>query len=261
MLWFFLMGCSKAVVFDTAVSISEVSVFVIDQILFARRGDEGTWGFDIDEQDSSPLDSQGCFHEDLTDPMGNKGIDNALSGIVPALELTEAAAVEPLIDEAIRNGNLQFVLEIKEEEITIHRGIGAAMVGTDGRILDSQSFAVEAEPLQTLPFVLDQETSLAKGLEFPLGVSVMGKDIHLHMYNGGLRWSAQEDGTLFGVLGGGIPTVNLIDITAIEEVGPNELFRSFIEDTADLFPDDEGKCQYFSAAFTFHAIPAFLIVD
>ena len=30
---------------------------------------------------------QGCHHQDLTDPLGNEGIDNAMSGLVPALEL------------------------------------------------------------------------------------------------------------------------------------------------------------------------------
>ena len=52
-------------------------------------------GFDIDGRNSSSMDAEGCFHEDKVDPLGNEGIDNALSSIVPALEPTEAAAVEP----------------------------------------------------------------------------------------------------------------------------------------------------------------------
>jgi len=260
MIWFLMYGCSSKI-FDSAAVMEESSVYVIDELLFARRSDEGTWGFDIDGRSSSHVDSQGCFHEDLVDPMGNDGIDNALSGIVPALELTEAAAIEPLIDAAIRDGSLQFILEIEESEVIIHRGIGAAMVGTDGKILDSQSFVVEPEPLQILSFFSDQDTLLALGLEFPLRLSVMGEDIQMDMYQGGLRWSKQEDGTLFGVLGGGIPTENLIELVEIEEVGPNELFRGFVESTADLFPDASGKCQFFSAGFVFHAIPAFLIAD
>lgn len=238
---------------------SKRNIYVIDEIVFERREERGTWGFDIDRHASDATDEVGCYHEDMVDPLGNQGIDNAISGLVPALELTEAAAIEPLIDEAIRNGNLVLVLEHTEQGVFMYKGIGAPMVGTDGRLLDGQSFVVEPEPLQEVMLVEEGHTWVGTPFALQIGLSIMGNDIDFDMSQGGIRLQENEDGSIRGTFGGAIPLSSLLVIADDEQVGPNELFRNLIESAADLFPDEQGQCQYFSMAFSFHGIPAFFI--
>lgn len=234
-------------------------IYVIDEITFARRTDQGVWGFDIDAHVSDASDAQGCHHQDLIDPLGNEGIDNAMSGLVPALELTEAAAVEPLIDEAIRSGRLVLLLEHDDHELSMYKGIGIPMVGTDGRLLDGQSFAVEEQALQVVSLKEDLHTWIGSPFSLQIALSVMGNDINFDMSQGGIRIQENEDGSILGSLGGAVPLSSLLVIANDDQVGPNALFVGLIEGAADLFPDDNGQCQYLSVAFSFHAIPAFFI--
>lgn len=253
-----LMGCRESYDDDTS-SEKRKRIYVINEITFARQTEAGVWGFDIDNRISDDSDSAGCHHADLIDPLGNEGIDNAMSGLVPALELTEAAAIEPLIDEAIRNGNLVLLLEHDEETLSVHKGIGAPMVGTDGKLLDGQSFVVEDPPLQLVSLQENFNTWVGSPFSLQIGLSVMGNDINFDMSQGGIRIEEHEDGSLAGSFGGAIPLSSLLVIANDDQVGPNELFVGLIEGAADLFPDDEGQCQFFSVAFSFQAIPAFFI--
>ena len=254
----FFFGCQE----PSPQSLEEeytASTYVIDEITFERRSEEGTWGFDIDGEVSDSSDGIGCYHEDLVDPLGNRGIDNAMSGLVPALELTEAAALEPLIDEAIRNGNLVLILEHGEQSVAMHKGVGTPMVGTDGKLLDGQSFVVEPEPLQEVMLVQEGNTWVGSPFALQISLSIMGKDIDFDMSQGGIRVQENDDASIQGTFGGAIPLESLLVIADDEQVGPNDLFRNLIETAADLFPDEQGQCQYFSMAFSFHAIPAFFI--
>ena len=87
----------------------------------------------------------------------------------------------------------------------------------------------------------------------------MGNDINFDLSEGGIRMEEKEDGTIFGSFGGAIPLESLLVIANDDQVGPNELFVDLLKSAADLFPDEEGQCEFFSAAFSFQAIPAFLI--
>ncbi|MAA79798.1 MAG: hypothetical protein CL916_11110 [Deltaproteobacteria bacterium] len=252
-----ILGC-RSPIEDTSFQSTD-RIYVIDEITFARRTDEGVWGFDIDEHISQESDATGCHHPDGIDPLGNEGIDNAMSGLVPALELTEAAAIEPLIDEAIRNGNLVLLFEYDDSTLSMYKGIGAPMVGTDGKLLDGQSFVVEEQALQVVSLQEDFNTWIGFPFALMISLSIMGNDINFDMSQGGIRIEEQEDGSVIGSFGGAIPLSSLLVIANDDQVGPNELFVGLIESAADLFPDDEGQCQYLSVAFSFHAIPAFFI--
>lgn len=253
-----MLACRISHSEDTSFQSAD-KIYVIDEIRFARQTPEGVWGFNIDEHISDGSDAAGCYHEDLIDPLGNKGIDNAMSGLVPALELTEAAAIEPLIDEAIRNGNLVLLLKYDESILSIYKGVGSPMVGTDGKVLDGQSFVVEEEALQVVSLQNEANTRVGYPFSLQIGLSVMGNDINFDMSKGGIRFEKDADGSLIGSFGGAIPLSSLLVIANDDQVGPNELFVGLIESAADLFPDDDGQCQYFSIAFSFHAIPAFFI--
>ena len=253
-----IIGCRVSVEEDTSFQNTN-RIYVIDEITFARRTEEVVWGFDIDSHISQDSDAAGCHHQDLIDPLGNEGIDNAMSGLVPALERTEAAAIEPLIDEAIRNGNLLLLFAHDTHTLSMYKGIGAPMVGTDGTLLDGQSFVVEEQHLQVVSLQEDANTWVGFPFALDIGLSVMGNNINFDMSQGGIRIQENEDGSIFGSLGGAIPLSSLLVIANDDQVGPNEIFVGLMESAADLFPDDEGQCQYVSVAFSFHAIRAFVI--
>ena len=112
-----LLGCSAENAVDDsgveACSDGESLVYVMNTISWARRDDNDVvWGFDIDGLDSDDNDSDGCNHQDLVDPLGNTGIDNSISGLLPVMDLTAAVSVEGLIQDSINTGELLLMLEL-----------------------------------------------------------------------------------------------------------------------------------------------------
>ena len=138
-----------AVTLQTCSETGETIVGVISTLTHARRTDGVVWGLNIDGLTSINTDPNGCYKDDLVDPYGNSGIDNAFSALIPALESTEAVALESLVQDSINNGNLLLMVEIKGidswenddcVDVSIWRGQGTPLVGTDGALMTHQSF-------------------------------------------------------------------------------------------------------------------------
>ena len=99
LLFSFLLSCAQP---EAPLSDSKESVcseahelsYVLNHIEYARRHEGVAWGFNIDGLESDDQDDDGCNKADLVDPLGNTGIDNGLSSLIPALDMTEASAVE-----------------------------------------------------------------------------------------------------------------------------------------------------------------------
>ena len=261
MFWLLFSGCTSSDVLDSASPVGEKKEdFLIDQLSFSRIDGDISWGFDIDRKESNAGDEEGCFHQDWVDPLGNSGIDNALGALAPVLALTEAAAVESIIDEHIRNGTILLILEWEGEVVRVLRGTGLPLVGTDGRMLDGQSIGYEATPLTTVMLEPQDNTWFGYNFEVELHFSVLSNDILFDLQDGGLRIQRENEG-LWGVLGGKIPIERLLVIANDDQVGPNEIFVDMIQSAADIDPDEEGNCQFFSSSFVFRAVPVFLISD
>ena len=80
---------------------------VVSELVFARVDDAGvSKGFDLDEATSDEGGLSGCGIGDYTDPDGSNGVDNAMARLLPALDLTEAVAMEDLILQMINSGEL-----------------------------------------------------------------------------------------------------------------------------------------------------------
>mgnify|MGYP001322758305 CR=1 FL=1 len=56
--------------------------------------------------------TDGCGRADFTSPDGVPGIDNAFARLRPALDLTEASALELIIQEAINSGGLLATVQL-----------------------------------------------------------------------------------------------------------------------------------------------------
>lgn len=277
----FLIGCNSTdkdsapdvtAPYGSCDNSEDSLVFVFSSVGYARRDGETVWGFDLDDHQSDSNDEEGCYHQDLSDPNGIEGIDNALSGLIPALEATEAVALESLIQDAINSGELLLIAEVTGVDdlvnddcvsVGIYRGSGTPMVGTDGFLLDGQTFNINWE----LPQDTVTEMSIVDGilqarpLEIQLPIQVLDEYLIIDMYEGGIYLNINEDGSASGFFGGGIPIDFFIDLATLPDVNLPDTVVSLLGAAADLKPDEEGTCQQLSVALMVEAIPAHLFAE
>jgi hypothetical protein len=273
---FLLMSLSCATVHseDSAIESTFQSctdgdniTLVISTFNYARREDGIVWGFNLDEHITESDDEEGCYKEDLIDPYGNEGVDNAFSGLIPALESTEAIALESLIQASINSGELLLIIEIngiqdwQNDEcvsVGIYRGRGIPLVGTEGTLLDGQTF----ERAYDLPYSTITNIEITDGkldalpLSIELPVQVLDEFLELEMNDGGLHIELDSSGGAFGFFGGAIPIQILNNIVSLPDVNLPEAVITLLGAAADLFPDEGGTCQSISMAFEYAAIPA-----
>ena len=249
--------------------------YVMNHISYARRDENIAWGLNVDNHVSDENDEEGCHKEDLIDPLGNKGVDNALSALLPALDMTEAAAVEGLMIDSINNGELLLMLKLTGIDSEIQgqtlqddcttleflHGEGTPLVGTDGAIIDGQSFSRDPYPSVFQSTTIDDGAFLAKDMSLHLEMQVLDKYLVFDMYNGGVYGQMQEDGTLTGYFGGGVALDTLYEIAGFDEVQITDLLNNLLSSAADLAPNENGECQQMSVAFEYTAIPAHIFLD
>lgn len=250
----------------------ETFAVVMSSLAFGRRDDAGaTWGFDLDHHVTDAGDSQGCGHADLVDPDGLPGIDSAFSGLVPVLEASEAGAVGELVQDSVRNGELLLMVEVSGVDdpvndecvdVRVLRGTGTPLIGTDGELLDGQTFVLapgaQPDPLTCVPLV---NGSLRAGpFELPLEMNVLDVELALGLTDAWLRLDLSADGrTGWGYFGG---AVLASDILVIVDQGELEEFadviRGLVNAAADLQPNAEDSCDALSIVFEYGAIDAFV---
>lgn len=277
MLWFIfplVLSCTTAktappLQASTADSCEggETITAVFSYIGYARNEDGIAWGFNLDDHVSEADDEEGCYRADLVDPLGNEGIDNGLAALIPALEASEAVAVESLVQQSINTGNLIMMIEItgvddwKNDDcvnVGIYRGQGTPLIGTDEVLLDGQSFQRDL----SLPHDIAENLKIENGhisavpLEIFLPVQVLLADIDFNLSGGGIDITLTDDGGMQGFFGGALPITALTDITDLPEVNISEAVVALIASAADLYPNDDGTCEYLSVAFQYEAIPA-----
>jgi hypothetical protein len=272
MWWLALLGCepdappAPSLVCDGA---GDEQLVVIRQLRFQRQTDGLSDGFDLDGTVSTDGGVDGCGIEDLVSPDGVDGVDNAFAYLLPALELTEAAAVESLVQATIDSGSLLISLELADlddptddrcVDLAVGRAVGTPMIGTDGRMLTGQTF----DPDPDFARFVVPETALVGGvfeapLSLELPVSIFAVDLVFALPNGRIRGTLHEDGTVTGVFGGGVEIADLLAIAREENVDPglHDVMASLLGAWADLAPGADGVCTEVSITFAFEAVPAF----
>ncbi len=272
MLLLALLACEAPDAVAPAVSDPRTYTFVMSTLAFGRRDEQGAaWGFDLDHHVSEAGDDEGCGHADLVDPDGLAGVDSAFSGIVPALEASEAGAVAGLIQDSVENGQLLLLVELSGVDDPVNddcvdvrmvRGAGTPLVGTDGTLLDGQTFAAApgAQPTQVdcVPLV---EGSVRAG-PFPLDLQLQVLDVAVTfgLAEAYVRLDLAADGrTAWGYFGGAVPTSNIlviVDEGDLADIAP--LVRGLVSAAADMEPNDAGTCDALSIVFEFGGIEGFV---
>ena len=246
-------------------------VAVVEHLVFGRQEPVGVGpGFDLDGLVSSVDDSSGCNKADLVSPDGSlEGIDSAFSALVPVLEATEAAAVEGLIQDSIRSGELLLAIELTgiDDEVDddcinaqMVRADGIPMIGTDGNLLDAQTF--ERHPViaagQTTEAWIEDNVFEARGLTMGLELQVLDEYLEFQVTRGAIRGELHPDGRVTGEFAGGIPVQQIVDEFDLGDIDIADLIATAVPAAADLQNPDTGECDAISITFQYEAVGAYL---
>ena len=249
----------------------------ISELNFTRRDKDGAApGFDLDGVVSVKGNTESCGHADFVTPEGEEGIDNQLAILTPALDVIGLSAVQDLIQGAIEDGGLLIVFQIEgiddpvndeDVSLTLRLGAGTPLLGTNGILLSGQTFHVhEEDPYLAAPRAWIKDGMLQTDpFDFKLPIRVFDQHYALEIKDGRIRARLGFDGGLTeGVLGGGVPLSNLMDIAVQADMkarGVLEGVSTLIADIGDLKPDANGDCQEMSAALSFNAVSMFFFQE
>lgn len=242
---------------------------VIDALLFGRELEDGVSdGFDLDGTTDAV-----CGIPDFAGPDGGEGIDNAFAYLLPALELTEAAAVESLVQAAIDSGALLVTFELEGlddlvnddcVDLVVGRAAGVPMVGTDGQLLPGQT--LDRDP--AIPPVRIEDVAVVDGtFEAPfsitLPVTIFEVDLEFTLLDGRIRGTIDPDGTVHGVFGGGVDIDYLLSIALEENVDSDlhDILAALLGTWSDLAPDGTGTCTQVSITFAYTTTALFFFED
>jgi hypothetical protein len=249
-------------------------VWVVNSLTFARVEGETSDGFDLDGEVSTIGGATGCGMGDLTSPGGQPGIDNAFGRLIPALEATEFAAAEPLIDSLIHNGELMILAEVAGMDdpvddacvgLALRKAVGQPLLGTDGEMLWGQTLELDTsfEDVEFSAVPLDAGSVTGRPVTFVLPVQILDAAIEFPLRNGAFRVDVLEDGSITGAVAGGLNVAEIVE--TVEEQGINEnlkaLLRSALYAAADLEPDETGSCTSVSITLAFTAVPIYVFGD
>lgn len=269
MLPFLLLGCQAPETEPgTCDNSAEPVVAVMTAMSFSRAEDGISAGFDLDDENTDEGDSRGCGIGDYVDDEGNPGIDNAFARLLPALDATEAVAVEGLIQAAIDSGELLLMFEIRDLDdvendtcvaLSVQEGAGEPLLGTDGAILPDQTFSRDPESFTSSVTGMQMADGRLDAGPFTmeLPANILGVEILVSIHTARIRIEPQEDGSYSGFIAGGTAIDYIIEIANEENVDDTltTLLESLLTITADL---GEG-CDQISMTIDFEAVPAYFI--
>jgi len=268
-------GADSATTPTSCDSAEHSRVGVVSAIAWGRAADDGTsLGFDLDGIVSTSTDPRGCKIADYVSPEGVPGIDNGFARVLPALDLTEAVAVEGLIAQSIAAGDLLISLELTGVDdpvdddcvgLTIGRATGDVLLGTDGTLEPGQTFDHDAD-LPSVHFdglsIVDGRV-LASPLDWSLPLQIFDVSLDFELTGGTIQIDLDPEGGMTGVIGGAVSTDYIVDVAGSENVDPSlvGIVSSLLDATADLNPDTDGVCQDISVNLEYQAIDAWFYED
>ena len=177
--------------------------------------------------------------------------------------------MEGLIADSITNGELLLMVEVSGVDdpaydecvdVRILRGTGTPMVGTDGLLLDGQTFALDPDaPVSELSCVPMVDGSVRAGpFALPLDLQVLDVALQFNLQGAWLRLDLADDGlTGWGYFGGAVATSDILVIVSEGDLADiRDLVTGLVTAAADMDPDG-GECGALSIVFEYDAIEAF----
>ncbi len=227
-------------------------------------------GFDLDGNVSAAGDWVGCRQGDFTSPEGARGVDNQVARLLPIVDSMTGGAFDGLIQSSVNSGQLLAAVALDGVDslrddncvtLTFYRVTGTPFVGGDMRIDPDQTFDVDrAHPPARVPARIRGGVLSTDAFELPFPVAALDARFTLDLHGARLRARVLPDGSLAGVVGGGIVVQTFgekITRFGIGE-GLQRVFLTTLRLMADLAPDVNGACQQISVGLRFEARPAFI---
>jgi len=260
---------------EAAAGANEL-VLVHRAILFSREVEGVSEGFDLDAEVTTIGGATGCGVGDFTSADGTPGIDNAFARMIPALEATEAVAVETLIQQTVNAGDLLILTRLTgvddpmdddAVDLEVFRGLGAPLLGSDGQILPFQTFDVDTASPVSLASGLRLEGGRiqADALALQLPIQIFDVFLDLHLENASFRVTApsEEGGVWTGLMAGGVPTLSIQAVADEEDVDDalSGLVAALLAANADLAATSGGTCEQLSMTFATEAVEGFVYAE
>lgn len=220
-------------------------------------------GFDLDERVSPAGDDETCQYSDKRDAEGRPGIDNQLAELTPILEAALGGAVEGLIQGSVNEGRLLLLFRLTEHppRLVIRRGQGKPHLGTDGMILDHQTFTLadEAPLVDTKDAHISEDAVItARAPNLVLPVSILREEFDLDLQDVQFRLVPDGEGGWQGLLGGGFPVETMVDVAYRSSGYDGRRLEGPLRGLADLERGEDGVCTRMSSALAVKAVPAYV---
>lgn len=250
-------------------SSTPTETWIVRELAFVRAEGRVADGFDLDGRLAGT-----CRIPDFTAPDGRTGIDNQLADLLPLIESQLGGlALDSLVQNAINNGQILLALELDGVDdrssdgcvgVRLRRLSGTPLVGTDGYLLAGQT--LYPDPEAPVSFVEGGEIEAgvlhAGPLDLALPIAILNANFVLDIDDALIRAEIDEEaGTMTAFVGGGVTTAQLIDIVRNTEGVPLDvvdLAETLLMMRADLAPNEDGRCQEFSAVMELHAVRGFV---
>jgi hypothetical protein len=256
---------------NTSCTSSGEQSAVISQLTFERVNMGVSQGFDLDGRVSTESDSMSCNQADYTAPDGTAGIDNQASILFDAIDAATNNALTPAVQTAINNGQLLLTISLEHVDdpmndpcidVVFRKVTGMALVGTNGMLTPNQTFDVEPmQPTSTVHAAIVNGVVDAGPFELSLPITVLTANFTITVHNAHLRLQVAADGSLSGLVGGGISVADVIMIASGLKIGADTIdtIATTIRGVADLqFDAMAGECQQVSATIGVQTVPAFV---
>lgn len=267
------LGCETQPVDDGACAAGDApQVLVLRTLSFALADDAGVSdGFDLDGVTTVENGGDGCGIADYVGPAGEPGIDNAFSRLVPALNSTEAKieVIEGLVQSAIDSGELLITVELggidswEDDDCVageVGQAVGTPMLGTDGLLLDGQTFDRDTE-LGTVALssaTIRGGVLEGSGLSIDLPVQILNANLQFPLREGKIRIEAVGDDVYSGILAGKVSAAYVLSVAQTENVDPvvAELLGVVLTANSDFDDEDGAACGAISVTLAFEAVGA-----
>ncbi|MBL8605499.1 MAG: hypothetical protein JNK72_26445 [Myxococcales bacterium] len=226
-------------------------------------------GLNLDNRVSTSGDSLGCRQADFTSPTGEAGIDNQLARLLPVVDAMTGGAFDGAIQGAVNNGQLLVGISLEGIDdpqndpcvtLAFTRVSGSPFVDSNMLLDKGQTYELQRDrPVTRVSAALRNGVVTAGPFLLPLPITVLDANFVLNLHQAQIRATLREDGSLEGVIGGGISVSEFSDQVRTLTISQTEMntITGALRVFADLAPEN-GRCQQISAGIRFLAREAFL---
>ena len=252
-------------------------LYALDEIAILPADASGVApGFDLDGVVSTADSAVGCGFADLRNAQGEGGVDNQFAKIAKLLPSQVFDTLPAALATSIAAGGLTVLLEevgpsgvgqgAAPQALVIRKGLGVPLTGTDGKLLESQSYSLEPAPVLGVADALTWDGTGVRGGPITLlfRMKFVDKYLSFAFRQTRLRYQSDGHGGISGELAGIVTLPELMGLVDLLG-GCDQPLHDQLVDIVPVFADSRlqtgGPCDGFSMGFAFHGVPAFLLAS